>query len=390
MRDNRALEARPDVATFTGPELDTDLEVVGRPVVELAHSSDNPHADVFVRICDVDAEGRSRNVSDGFVRLGPPDPVGQVVRVNLDAMAHRFAAGHRIRLLVAGGAHPASRATSARVSPRRAAPRCAHRTGRSVWTGGRGCCSRWRRADSSSFTRWGIRCETSSHTSRHSGAILDFRRPHPASLPICDRTRSGTEIKTTAYAYIVVGVGQQDVSSANRLSEDLSAEVLLIEAGPANRGGKSPCRPAGYSAVRRVGRRRRHGLQLCGSTAVPDGSVRLAGPDITTPPLIDPNYLADRHDVDRLLSGIGLARDIGNHGSAKPWNGGEVFPGADRKDRSSLTEYLRAGVLLVLSPRRYLPHGQRFPCSRRSVAPRPGCRGAPDSRRFGDALDRLR
>ena len=65
-----ALEARPDVATFTGPVLDTDLEVVGRPVVELAHTSDNPHADVFVRICDVDAKGRSRNVSDGFVRLG--------------------------------------------------------------------------------------------------------------------------------------------------------------------------------------------------------------------------------------------------------------------------------------------------------------------------------
>jgi choline dehydrogenase len=75
------------------------------------------------------------------------------------------------------------------------------------------------------------------------------------------------------------------------------------------------------------------------------GSVRLAGPDITTPPLIDPNYLADRHDVDRLLSGIDLARDIGNHGSTKPWNNGEVFPGPDRKDRSSLTEYLRTGVL---------------------------------------------
>ena len=61
---------------------------------------------MFVRICDVDAKGRSRNVSDGFVRLGPAEPAGQVVRVDLDAMAHRFAAGHRIRLLVAGGAHP--------------------------------------------------------------------------------------------------------------------------------------------------------------------------------------------------------------------------------------------------------------------------------------------
>jgi hypothetical protein len=106
VQDNRALEARPDVVTFTGEPLPADLEVAGSPVVELAHTSDNPHADLFVRICDVDAKGRSRNVSDGFVRLVDADRADQVVRVDLDAMAHRFAAGHRIRLLVAGGAHP--------------------------------------------------------------------------------------------------------------------------------------------------------------------------------------------------------------------------------------------------------------------------------------------
>jgi predicted acyl esterase len=75
------------------------------PRVELAHSSDNPHADVFVRISEVDAKGRSRNVSDGFVRLGP-EHTGPTVALELDAIAHRFAAGHRIRLLVAGGSFP--------------------------------------------------------------------------------------------------------------------------------------------------------------------------------------------------------------------------------------------------------------------------------------------
>jgi hypothetical protein len=105
VRDNRALEGRPDVLTFTGAVLAADLEVVGAPVVELAHHSDNPHADVFVRICDVDADGRSRNVSDGFVRLDTADTAG-VVRKELDAVAHRFGAGHRIRLQISGGSHP--------------------------------------------------------------------------------------------------------------------------------------------------------------------------------------------------------------------------------------------------------------------------------------------
>jgi putative CocE/NonD family hydrolase len=104
-RKDGALAERADVAAFTGPVLTEPLEVVGVPSVELAHASDNPHADLFVRISEVDAKGTSRNVTEGLVRL---DPAGTepVVRLDLDACAHRFAAGSRIRLLVAGGSFP--------------------------------------------------------------------------------------------------------------------------------------------------------------------------------------------------------------------------------------------------------------------------------------------
>jgi len=71
--------------------------------VELAHSSDNPNVDVFVRVSEVDARGRSRNVSDGYRRLNQSSGT---VRIDLDQIAHRFAAGSRIRLLIAGGCHP--------------------------------------------------------------------------------------------------------------------------------------------------------------------------------------------------------------------------------------------------------------------------------------------
>jgi putative CocE/NonD family hydrolase len=104
-RRQRELEARSDVLTFTGPVLDAPLEVIGVPVVELAHSTDNPHADLFVRLCEVDARGRSRNVSETFRRLDPAAATG-VVRLELDACAHRFAAGTRLRLQVSGGSHP--------------------------------------------------------------------------------------------------------------------------------------------------------------------------------------------------------------------------------------------------------------------------------------------
>lgn len=97
------LARRADVLAFTGEPLTGDVEVFGSPVVELAHSSDNPHVDVFVRVSEVDARGRSRNVSDGYRRL---NQTSGTVRIELDQIAHRFAAGSRIRLLIAGGCHP--------------------------------------------------------------------------------------------------------------------------------------------------------------------------------------------------------------------------------------------------------------------------------------------
>jgi len=102
--DDSALAERTDVLAFTGPPLPEPIEVFGAPVAELAHRTDNP-ADLFVRISEVDPQDRSQNVSDAFVRLDPDHRDG-LVRVELDPVAHRFAAGNRIRLLVCGGSFP--------------------------------------------------------------------------------------------------------------------------------------------------------------------------------------------------------------------------------------------------------------------------------------------
>jgi putative CocE/NonD family hydrolase len=103
VRDNRRLAARPDVVTFTTPPLDRDLVIAGSARVELDHAADPPHADVFLRLCDVAPNGRAHNVADGMRRREPA--VGPLA-VELDPCFHRVAAGHRLALLVAGGAHP--------------------------------------------------------------------------------------------------------------------------------------------------------------------------------------------------------------------------------------------------------------------------------------------
>ncbi|MCT7659436.1 CocE/NonD family hydrolase [Mycobacterium deserti] len=102
-RKDAKLAERSDVLCFTGDRLPTDLYVVGTPVMELTHSCDNPHHDLFVRVSEVDAKGVSRNVSDGYRR---GTTVSGTVRLELDPTAHRFRAGSRIRVMIAGGSHP--------------------------------------------------------------------------------------------------------------------------------------------------------------------------------------------------------------------------------------------------------------------------------------------
>ncbi|MEU0494388.1 CocE/NonD family hydrolase [Mycobacterium sp. NPDC006124] len=106
-RDDSGLSLRSDVLDFTGDPLAADLYLVGSPVVELAHSCDNPHHDVFVRLSQVDPDGRSTNVTEGFLRRNTHSGEDiEVLRLTLDAVAHRFPVGSRLRVAVAGGSHP--------------------------------------------------------------------------------------------------------------------------------------------------------------------------------------------------------------------------------------------------------------------------------------------
>jgi putative CocE/NonD family hydrolase len=123
-RDQAARERRPDVASFTSDVLARDLTVVGPLHAELWLRSSNWHTDLFVRLCDVDRSGVSRNLSDGILRMWPegrslrhggtevqgqvelhPDGVARV-RIRMWPTAATLRSGHRVRLQVSGGAHP--------------------------------------------------------------------------------------------------------------------------------------------------------------------------------------------------------------------------------------------------------------------------------------------
>jgi uncharacterized protein len=114
--NNAAIEARPDVLTYTTGPFPARQDLVGPVSARIFVRTGREHADIFVRVCDVDLKGVSRNITDGIRRLSPqtvPAPDVQVgddgilaVEVELYPTAYRLPAGHRIRLQVSGGAFP--------------------------------------------------------------------------------------------------------------------------------------------------------------------------------------------------------------------------------------------------------------------------------------------
>ncbi|TDC41830.1 CocE/NonD family hydrolase, partial [Actinomadura sp. KC345] len=108
-RDNTPVERRHDVVVLSGAPLERDLDLIG-PVSATIHvRTSTGHGDLFVRLCDVDRDGVSRNVTDGILRL-TPDQAGAdgVVRAEIEMhpTGYRFLRGHRLRVMLAGGAFP--------------------------------------------------------------------------------------------------------------------------------------------------------------------------------------------------------------------------------------------------------------------------------------------
>jgi len=110
-KDQRGRESRADVLTFTSDVLTDRVTVIGPLSADLHIRSTSDYCDFFVRLCDVSPRGRSKNLSDGIVRLRPDapgrSPNGSIaVRIDMWPTANTFARGHRIRLQVSSGAHP--------------------------------------------------------------------------------------------------------------------------------------------------------------------------------------------------------------------------------------------------------------------------------------------
>ena len=114
-RDQRAIEARPDVLMYTSDVLDRDVEVTGPISVSLWACSSAPDTDFVARLVDVHPDGRAYNLTDGIIRARYRSGVSEMLlqpgvpeRFDIDlwATSNVFRAGHRIRVQITSSNFP--------------------------------------------------------------------------------------------------------------------------------------------------------------------------------------------------------------------------------------------------------------------------------------------
>lgn len=112
-KDNRPLEARRDVLTYSTLPLQADYEVIGPVKANLYVHSSLEYTDFFARLCVVKRSDQSINLCEGIISLKPgctaaatQEDVTLCVRIEIWPTAYRFRRGERIRLQVSSGGHP--------------------------------------------------------------------------------------------------------------------------------------------------------------------------------------------------------------------------------------------------------------------------------------------
>jgi len=115
-RDQKQVEARPDVLVYSTSPLDTDVEVTGHITLDLFAKSSGVDTDFTAKLVDVSPDGFARNVTEGILRaryresrttpsLIEPDKVYEF-NIDLWSTSNVFLKGHQIRVEVSSSNFP--------------------------------------------------------------------------------------------------------------------------------------------------------------------------------------------------------------------------------------------------------------------------------------------
>ena len=91
-------------------------------------------------------------------------------------------------------------------------------------------------------------------------------------------------------------------------------------------------------------------LHVCQLRPESRGSIRLKSTDPLAHPAIDANYLAEPRDLDVLVEGTRMAREIFAQAAFAPYRGAEMEPGAQRTSRADVEAWVRNRAETIYHP----------------------------------------
>jgi putative CocE/NonD family hydrolase len=102
--DDRRVEGRADVLSFTSEPLTAPLDLAGPVQLALSISSTAPSTHVMARLLDVRPDGRTVRILDGAARAERPGPAE--VAIDLGHTGYRMRPGHRLGVQIASSEFP--------------------------------------------------------------------------------------------------------------------------------------------------------------------------------------------------------------------------------------------------------------------------------------------
>ncbi|MFD6330703.1 GMC family oxidoreductase [Streptomyces niveus] len=165
------------------------------------------------------------------------------------------------------------------------------------------------------------------------GPADDLRR---LGIPVrADLPGVGANLHDHPLAWISYGVKKSPVPGPSRQA------MLFARTGP----GGDPDILMSFTAValepRWAGAQEGFSILFGLATPASRGSVRLSSADPAAYPLIDPAYLTESEDVDRMVAALRMARDIARADSLSAWRDEETLPGREAVTDEECGAYIR-------------------------------------------------
>lgn len=104
--DERDVETREDVVTFTTPRLSDGLNLVGRQVLQAVIATTSPSTHVMAKLVDVFPNGWARRICEGAAAVEARPSEYTNCSVDLGHTAYRILPEHHLRLEIASSGYP--------------------------------------------------------------------------------------------------------------------------------------------------------------------------------------------------------------------------------------------------------------------------------------------